>query len=312
MSKSREHHWWPVALQSYWSTLGDVRWLTSTGEVHSKKYYNEKIAKKSHGHTIILDQELWRLNFEDEFRAADEAIHRVAKGCMRLFSLSRFFKVLVRTARQRLKRRTGIEDFSEYITLDPKFRVELINLCLSLLIRSPANRYKLERTGASFGLPANEELGKINMKTQVDGLQRHFTAGFTGNVFPLIIYSERTEFIYGDGLLDGMSSSFGNSVLRGHALIPLTPHICVLLATPFAVRGNREARTLFAPSWLVEQINEITQVYSRSLVFYASRKPHIYDHFSRNEHLSYKGHMNETVRSLVDLCGEPAQRRLFL
>ncbi len=311
MRNSREHHWWPVALQEYWSTLGAVKSLSSDGKVDTRKYYNRKIAKKSHGHTIILDPDFWRENFEPEFDAADDSIHRVTMGCIRLFSLSKFARLIWRATRSRMTRRTGIEDFSESLSIEPVFRRELINLCISLLIRSPANRYKLERTGASFGLPPNEEVGKMNMKIQVDGMLRHYNDGFRGNTFPLIIHSQVKEFIYGDGLLDGISSSLGSAFLRGHALVPLTPHICILLATPYSIRSNQNAQILFAPRWLVDHINLITQVYSKTQIFYASRAPSLSEEFKANEHRSYKGHMTEIVGSLLKICGEREVQRIF-
>lgn len=286
--------------------------MSHNGNTQSKKYWNAKIARKSHGHTIVLDHDFWRDNFEDAFREADDSIHRVAQGCMRLFSLTKFVKLLGRAARSRISRRTGIEDFSEYVYIDANLRRDLVNLCLSLLIRSPGNRHRLERAGASFGLPANEEVGKMNMKIQVERMNEHYKDGFRGNVFPLIIYSHVTEFIYGDGLLDGISRSVGGTFLRGHALVPLTPHICVLLATPHNIKGNTNARTLFAPPWLVDEINSATQVYSKSVLFYASRSPTLTEDFKRNEHRCYKGHMTDTIKTLVDLCGERELRRFFV
>jgi hypothetical protein len=311
LAKSSRHHWWPVGLQSYWATLGIVKWITHTGETDSKKYENENIAKKLRGHTIVIDPTYWRENFEDSFGRADDSIHRVAKSCIRLFSLTMFGKLVWRAAKTRIKRKTGIEDFAEHFKIDPILRRDLINLCLSLLIRSPRNRFQLERVGASFGLPANEEVGKMNMKIQVDGLARHYNDSFRGNVFPLIIYSQVAEFVFGDGLLDGISSSIGQGILRGHALVPLTPHICIFLATPHSIRHDRDARILYAQSWLVDEINSITQVYSKSQLFYASKKPKLSEFFSRNEHMSYSGHVNNTVRTLLDLCGERKQTRIF-
>lgn len=310
MGSSSKHHWWPVALQSYWATLRTVKWITNTGEIQSKKYDNENIAKKLRGHTIVIDPIYWRFNFEDEFRNADDSIHRVVGSCRRLFSLPKFGRFILRAAKRRITRRTGIEDFSEYFKIDQKLRKELINLCLSLLIRSPRNRFSLERVGESFGLPADEEVGKMNMKSQVDGLTRHYHDGFGGNVFPLIIYSEVAEFLYGDGLLDGISGNLGQGFLRGHALVPLTPHICIFLATPHSIRRDRDARILFAAPWLVDEINSITQVYSKSQLFYASKKPKLNEFFARNEHMSYNGHVNTTVRTLLDLCGEPTRTRV--
>lgn len=54
-SKSREHHWWPVALQKYWMDKnGDVSWVDPEGMVQKKRV---KIEKLPTSHTGIPSSE---------------------------------------------------------------------------------------------------------------------------------------------------------------------------------------------------------------------------------------------------------------
>ena len=65
-SNSREHHWWPVALQAYWTdSRGNVSWIDPGGKIQKKKAKNRKIAKKSHGHSLFRGSD-WETNFEKE------------------------------------------------------------------------------------------------------------------------------------------------------------------------------------------------------------------------------------------------------
>jgi hypothetical protein len=309
LDHSREHHWWPVALQDHWSTLRKVHALHHNGDVLSKVFDRRKIARKSHGHTIILDQELWRQNFEGEFARADDSIHRVVARCREICRLSKIARIVLRAVRQRFRRKLSMVDFSETLSLPREFREDLFHLCLSLMIRSPANRHSLERTGTTFGLPPNEEVGKINMLTQVRQMKEGTEEGFGANIYPILIASLTREFIFGDGLLETFTRSSSVGFRRGHALVPLTPNICIFFATPLSVRSDRNARLLFAPNWMVDEINDITQIYSKDKVFFAHKKPRVSTNFSRNEHLCLKGHTNEFVRSLLDMCGEPRHLR---
>lgn len=302
---SREHHWWPVALQDHWSTLRKVHALQHNGEVISKVFDRRKIARKSHGHTIILDQDLWRQNFEGAFAKADDSIHEVVAVCQEICAMPKLAKLVLRAAKRRITRRIELADLSQTFSISKRFRNDLFNLCLSLMIRSPANRFSLERAGAAFGLPPNEQVGKLNMLNQVRAMNEAFEAGFFTNIYPIFIASLTREFIFGDGLLETFTSSSGFGFRNGHSLIPLTPNICIFFSTPFSVRDDRNARLLFAPNWVVDEINSITELYSKEVVFFSFKKPTVSERFALNEHRFLKGHRNDFVSKLLEMCGEP-------
>lgn len=304
---SREHHWWPVALQSHWAVLGKVSFIEPSGKADAKSYKNEKMGRKAHGHTISHSDKIWAYNFEGKFKKADDRIHAVVRRCLKMFSGGYIAKTLWRALLRRTKGEQDLSIFRAEFKIDTSFRRDLVLLCLSLLILSPANRDRLERVGSAFGLPRSEDVGKVNIHLQVDAMNREYERSYHRNIFPLIIYSYRKEFLFGDGLLDGMTSSL-QSNLRGHAMVPLTPHICVFLSCPTSVRSDRNAALLLAPDWLVDEINEVTQVYSKRFLFYASQKPNLSDAFERGEHLMYEHNSSTTINTLKELCGEPALR----
>lgn len=77
VQKSRNHHWWPVALQSYWADdNGDVSWIEPDGTIRKKQFKNRKIARKIHGHTMMRGGGVWETNFEGFFEI-DAKIHEI-------------------------------------------------------------------------------------------------------------------------------------------------------------------------------------------------------------------------------------------
>lgn len=308
-SSSREHHWWPVGLQQHWSILGAVNSIDPSGEVQRKKYSNRRIAKKSHGHTVLRESEHWKTNFEGSFQVADNVADEVVKRLLPMTDFSSAVSILWTALKQRFRRELKLSDFSRYFVIDSDFRKKLVLLSISLLIRSPANRHMLERVGAQLGFVPHEETGKVNMLNQVRLMTDLYNGGFSGNIFPLVIFSNNKEFVFGDGLLDGMTSNAPSGSFRGHALIPLTPHICIFLSSTFSVRSDRNARLLLAPDWLVEQINDATQVYSKQYLFYSTQKPKLTNSFISAEHRQYSYHRTDTIEELIGMCGEPRQRQ---
>ena len=83
-SKSREHHWWPVGLQKYWTDRnGDVSWIDPDGFKDKKRAKNRKIGYSSHGHTLFRGN-VWETNFEHEFQSADDAVPKVVPALIAL------------------------------------------------------------------------------------------------------------------------------------------------------------------------------------------------------------------------------------
>jgi hypothetical protein len=307
---SREHHWWPVALQDHWSILGKVSWIECSGAVQSKKYARRRIAKKANGHSIFDRENPWHTNFEDAFQKSDDVVHSVVSACRKPFTTSRVLRVFWHAFRNRLRGKRDLAVFRQYVNMPLKLRRDLILLCLSLLIRSPAHRDRCERAGERMGFLPQEDTGKANMLTQVRKMTSAYSNGFKSNFFPIVIHSLRKEFIFGDGMLDALT---GNSSMTysGHALVPLTPHTCIFISCPFSIRSDRNAAYLIAPDWLVDEINEITQIYSKNMLFYASQKPIVTEHFALGQHMQLKYHLTDTIKDLKEMSGEARNRAMI-
>ena len=90
MSKSREHHWWPVGLQKYWADkAGNINILGPDGSVVSKRYKNRKVGKKSHGHSMMRGS-AWETNFEKDFENADQSVDEIINWSAVLKVLDQF------------------------------------------------------------------------------------------------------------------------------------------------------------------------------------------------------------------------------
>jgi hypothetical protein len=78
-SRSKNHHWWPVGLQSYWADKnGDVSWIEPDGIVDKKKSENRRIGFKRHGHTLFRGGAWGGSNFEGEFDI-DSKVHQIVE-----------------------------------------------------------------------------------------------------------------------------------------------------------------------------------------------------------------------------------------
>ena len=70
-----------------------------------------------------------------------------------------------------------------------------------------------------------------------------------------------------------------------------------------AMRTDRNCAAIRAAPWMVERVNEITQVYSRDRLFFLGRKPQLSENFLKREFLE---HSNYKV-DLLDKLDEIAQ-----
>lgn len=169
-SNSRNHHWWPVALQQYWADRREeLAWIEPDGTIEKKKPKNKKIGYKAHGHTISKGT-LWESNFENEFDVDNET-HRIVSAAINLKPYGRTPSEFIALLNLLRKKDRTLAEMCKFYQLDEKIHRDLLLFLYSLLIRSPANRSQYERYPEKFGLPSNEEVGKANMS------QDYHTAG---------------------------------------------------------------------------------------------------------------------------------------
>lgn len=276
--KTTADHWWPKGLQRLWVDQdGYVSLINPCGEVKPAKPPKKGSGKtgfahKRGGHKVQFGVSPWNHTFEPDFNEIDNAgppiLNCIAKqlegGDEVLFGPSE------------VERTTNT----------------LIKLCFSLMVRSPAFRYRYSHAGQSFGLGYNEETGKANIQhfwsfaSQIDLKKCN-----SGNL--LLLHAENSEFCFGDGLYDTI---FSRSIswrpqgmhwvadLIGDAFIPLLPNVCAYL---YFLRGGLGSKIHLVPvtSTIVEEVNLLTQVYSKEQLFFRAICPTLTPEYRRREHL---------------------------
>lgn len=302
-SRSKNHHWWPVGLQSYWADRnGDVSWIDPDGATEKKKSVNRKIGYKIHGHTLFRGDVWGETNFEDEFDI-DSKVHEIIGYLGTVTPLGNTLSEFASLLKLAFKRDRTLTDSCKLYHIEEQRSRDLLLLLYSLLIRSPSNRWKCENFPSRFGLPMSENVGKANMRQSYLLAKKLCQQGVMTNRFYMVLRSDFRRFIYGDGYLDWLSGSLQANRVSGRALIPLTPHLCVYVCTPISMRTTGNCAAIRAAPWMVDRVNEITQVYSRDKLFFLGQKPRLTDDFRKRQFLE---HSNYKV-DLLDQLDEIAQ-----
>ena len=297
----RNHHWWPVGLQRYWADrTGDVSWIEPNGKIEKKRAVNRKIGFKIHGHTIFRGTD-WESNFEDEFDI-DNEVHKIISVLQRMKPFGRTPKEFFALIRMLGKKDRSLRDMCKFYHLDEELRRNLLLLMYSLLIRSPGNRSRYEGYPKMIGLPPDEEVGKVNMVQTYRIAKKLCQKGLTSNQYFVLIHSPLKKFVFGDGSLDWLTSSLVANRIHGRTLLPLTPHLCVYFCTPMSMRRTPNCASLSVAPWMVDWVNEITQVYSKDKIFFGGRPPKITDAFRQHQFLEHK----EKTDALIDMLDEIA------
>lgn len=310
-SKSRDHHWWPVGLQSYWSDPeGYLSWIEPNGKIDKKKSANRKIGFKAHGHTLFRGEPWWESNFEDEFDI-DNEVHKLV-SIVRDLSPGGVRRSKFSSAIQSLRQQD--RDLSKFVKvhhIEERSSRELLLFLMSLVIRSPSYRWTYENFPARFGLPINENIGKANMRQSYLLAKKLCQQGVMTNRAFVVLHSDHERFISGDGYLDLMTGSLQASRIDGRIVVPLTPNICIYVCTPMAMRTDRNCYAVRVPPWVVKQINQITQVYSRDRLFYLGKPPALTAEFEKRQFLQYTSPSIDILEAL-DAIAQPKSEWMML
>lgn len=296
---SKSHHWWPVALQKYWADAkGDVSWIDPNGIIDKKRFKNRQIGFKRNGHK--LGKGFWEHNFENEFDI-DGEIHNIIlslKGIRPLGSnVKEFFSILMLGN----KNKSTLKALCKFYSLNESLHRNLLLLILSLMIRSPRRRSIYGRYPELIGMPANEEVGKANMRQDYLAVKKICQKGLLSNQYFIFMHSPRKKFIFGDGNLDWISLS--GSRIYGRALLPLTPHLCIYFCAPMMMRTAPNCASLYIASWMVEWINDITQIYSKDRLFFNGSPPILSDAFRQREFLEHAERTDRLINMLDEIAG---------
>lgn len=302
--KSKKHHWWPICLQKYWTDKdGDAWWIKPDEKIDHKKPKNEKIDFKIHGHTMHHGT-VWETNFEHEFDI-DNDVHNIIRALTDLKPLEATPRDLFRMIGLLGKKDRSLRDISKFYHLDEELHRKFLLLIYSLLIRSPRNRYQYESYSQIVDFPPNEEVGKGNMEQTYKIAKKLCREGPISNQFFVLIHSPLNSFTFGDGNLDWLTSGLRSYKITGCTLLPLTPNLCVYFCTPRSMRSTQNVASLSAAPWIVDRINEITQIYSKEKIFFLGKKPNLTSAFQQDQFLEH----THRTEPLIDMLNEIAALR---
>ncbi|MEM9678079.1 MAG: hypothetical protein AAF890_08480, partial [Pseudomonadota bacterium] len=153
------------------------------------------------------------------------------------------------------------------------------------------------------------EVGKLNMRTNISiAKDLCQTAPISCQAF-VFVHSLNGEFLVGDGYLDSLSNSLVGISLRGKALVPLTPRLCVFFFTPSSMWDSPNCASLFVSGWAVDKINYITQVYSKDRLFFVGSRPMLSEAYKRDEFLQFEYHYDPVIELFEGLIERPASFR---
>ena len=308
--RSRNHHWWPVGLQRHWiDKKGNVSWIEPGGEISRKQVENRKIGYKIHGHTMFQGS-TWETNFENDFDI-DNEVHVIADELKGLKHFGRKPSEFIGLTSLLFRKDRTLRDMCKFYDLNEQLHRNLLLLIHSLLIRSPAKRFRYEHYPEMAGLPPDKDVGKANMNQNYAIAKKLCREGLISNQYFVLLHSPLKRFIFGDGSLDWLTDGLVAGRITGQAIVSLTPNLCVYFCTPTRMRRSPNCASLGVAPWIVDWVNEITQVYSRDRLFFRGKAPLLTEAFRKGEFLEHGKRADDLIDMLDDIAGINKQGSLF-
>lgn len=275
------HHWWPMSLSKRWTnTDGLIHRLDTCGKITASAPTNT--ACISNGHNIRLDGP-WNTTFEQVFERPDANFPLVVNYLEKLITS------------HAIDASTNQLGFFPHVVDDAQLEL-LIECLVSLAVRSPKFRDQAIGTARSVRkeVPETEHknLSAANIHQTYIGLKQNLS----GRGKFLLIFSRGREFIFGDGFYNNIRVGSMHT-LGARILVPLTPSLTVLYASPMQYKVEPRLVTLEADDDLLELLNLTVQVYSKDYLYFRNEKPIPTDYFSRREYLIYRN--EDPINALV-------------
>lgn len=244
----------------------------------------------------------WRTNFESDFQSADDAVPRVIEALLKLkplgMGLPDFFKLI----RLLFRKDRKLHDMCNFFHLEEEVHRGLLTILFSLLLRSPANRASYEAYPRMFGMPDDEEVGKGNIYQKFRIAKRLSATSPLLNQYVILLYSPRKTFLFGDGILDWLTPKLTANRIDGRTLITLTPNLCVYFCTPRLMRTTPNCASIIAAPWMVDWVNNLVQIHSRTQLFFTGGPPVLSASFRQRQFLQ----LADRTDPFVDLLDEVA------
>ena len=308
--RSKNHHWWPVGLQRYWADKkGYVSWIEPSGKISRKQATNRKVGYKVHGHTMFRGSS-WETNFESEFDI-DNEVHAIVDALKGLKPYGRTPSEFIALMTLLFRKDRTLRDMCKFHDLNEQLHRNLLLLINSLLIRSPARRFRYEHYPKMIGMPPDEDVGKANMSQNYTTAKKLCQKGFVSNQYFVLLHSPIKKFVFGDGCLDWLTEGLNAGRIHGRAIVSLTPHLSVYFCTPMRMRPSPNCASLSVAPWMVDWVNEITQIYSRDKLYFRGTSPILTEEFRQGMFLQHKERSDELIDMLDEIAGIKKQKNLF-
>ena len=286
---SIKHHWWPIGLQKHWAdSSGDVWSIDTKGRSTKKKAKKSEFGHRRHGHTA-LENTHWKTNFEALFQCADNSIEQVLFKLNFLKKKDLVISALAKLSWKIVARKVGFEDICDIHLIEEGLHRKLLLIICSLLVRSPASRFPYESSHPLGDLPPDRNIEKLNLRQAFVYARDICESGKIDHQAIVLMHCPEGRFIFGDGTLDEITDTLHIGKLRGRALIPLTPKLCVYLRTQPVTGPTYNCASLIATPWMINRVNEIVQIYSKDRLFYFGKPPSLSEYFLANQFLQLNG-----------------------
>jgi len=282
--KGEKHHWWPKGLSKYWENeRGLIQRIDIKGEVIPSK--PKEFGQISNGHNILFENESpWQSTIENYFDEPDRNMSEIVGWLASL------------------KREVKAENTTEILYLSQEREDEnldsLRECIISLAVRSPKYRNSQNSFVESFRGKLDKAESKRLIAANIHQKYKTLVKNSKGAGKFAILFSEKYEFIYGDGFNSNINAATEH--LSGlKIVIPMTPHIAVVWSSPMAYRSHPMLISIEADKETVEIVNNSIQVYSKEYLFFRTQKPSLIEDFKLGEHRLY-GHQTDPVDRLIN------------
>ena len=267
--KSGQHHWWPRGLSRLWEDVnGMVTCLSWDGK--ERKAPSKQFGALTNAHHMKFGGP-WSTTIEPLFGDADTALPILAQKLEQLSYIER-------------SSGSAFKDRFTPHAMCVEDRKLLGEGLASLLMRCPANRNRLHLTTESFWGRTGDNVGKHDDSLIAGNINQHYqqvVASLERGGRIVVLRSGKQEFIMGEGYL---STLVGYTIeLQYQCLLPLTPTLAVLAFAPGRYRTDPPICAIELAPEEVDQINDVTQIYSRDYIFYRSKAPRLIDAFSMRQ-----------------------------
>jgi len=282
--KGEKHHWWPKGLSKYWANeKGLVHRIDYSGKVIPSN--PKEFGQISNGHNIIFENESpWDSTIEHYFDEPDRSMPRIISWL------------------ESIKSNAEIKSVTEHLHAYQEEDVEYMDILreciISLIVRSPKYRNAQNAFVESFRGKLEKKESKLLIASNIHQKYKTLVQDSKGAGKFALLFSEKYEFIFGDGFYSNINSSTDN-IFGLKVLIPMTPHIAVIWSSPMAYRTHPRIISNQADKKTIEIVNNSVQVCSKEYLFFRSQMPILCDDFKYCEHRVYD-HKTDPVGVLIN------------